>query len=124
MDGPLDKLRVRDKTFPKPIKTSDARQARLRFDLAEIEQWITAKKEQRDRQVEEPARRTPWIVPQARLGAGQTSHSNRVKTLNHIREALNQLDQKRSLSIGLGLRLFPVFQRVWASPYLPGEYWL
>ncbi|WDU60974.1 hypothetical protein LRS56_19220 [Pseudomonas poae] len=48
----LNKLRVRDKTFPKPIKTSDARQAKVRFDLAEIEQWIAAKKEQRDRQAE------------------------------------------------------------------------
>lgn len=40
----LNKLRVRDKTFPAPIKTSDARCARCRFDPAEIEQWIADKK--------------------------------------------------------------------------------
>ena len=40
----LNKLRERDKTFPTPIKTSDARCARLRFDLAEVEQWIADKK--------------------------------------------------------------------------------
>ena len=40
----LNKLRVRDKTFPLPIKTSDARSARVRFDPVEIEQWIAVKK--------------------------------------------------------------------------------
>lgn len=40
----LNKLRVRDKTFPLPIKTSDARCARCRFDPIEVEQWIAAKK--------------------------------------------------------------------------------
>ncbi|WP_429540670.1 helix-turn-helix transcriptional regulator [Pseudomonas monsensis] len=46
----LSKLRERDKTFPKPITTSDARCARLRFDPAEIEQWIANKKAARDQQ--------------------------------------------------------------------------
>lgn len=40
----LNKLRVRDKTFPAPIKTSDARGARCRFDPIEVEQWIAGKK--------------------------------------------------------------------------------
>lgn len=40
----LNKLRVRDKTFPAPIKSSDARGARCRFDPVEIEQWIADKK--------------------------------------------------------------------------------
>lgn len=40
----LNKLRVRDKTFPEPIKTSDARGARCRFDPVEIERWIADKK--------------------------------------------------------------------------------
>lgn len=44
----LSKLRERDKTFPKPITTSDARCARLLFDPAEIEQWISSKKAARD----------------------------------------------------------------------------
>jgi len=44
----LDKLRVRDKTFPAPIKTSDARSARCRFDPIEVEQWIAAKKAARN----------------------------------------------------------------------------
>lgn len=47
----LNKLRERDKTFPKPITTSDARCARLRFDPAEIEQWITNKKAARDQPI-------------------------------------------------------------------------
>lgn len=45
----LNKLRVRDKTFPVPIKTSDARCARCRFDPAEVEQWIADKKAARNR---------------------------------------------------------------------------
>ena len=44
----LNKLRVRDKTFPAPIKTSDARGARCRFDPAEVQQWIADKKAARD----------------------------------------------------------------------------
>lgn len=40
----LNKLRVRDKTFPIPIKTSEARGARVRVDPAEIEKWIADKK--------------------------------------------------------------------------------
>ena len=40
----LNKLRVRDKTFPAPIKSSDARGARCRFDPVEVEQWIADKK--------------------------------------------------------------------------------
>lgn len=43
----LNKLRVRDKTFPEPIKTSASRGARVRFDLAEVEAWIAAKKLER-----------------------------------------------------------------------------
>lgn len=43
----LNKLRARDHTFPQPITASDARCARLRFDLAEIEQWIANKKSAR-----------------------------------------------------------------------------
>ncbi len=44
----LNKLRVRDKTFPTPIKTSDARGARVRFDPVEVEQWIADKKAARN----------------------------------------------------------------------------
>lgn len=44
--GGLDKLRIRDATFPKPIKTSNARQARVRFDPAEIEAWMRARQQQ------------------------------------------------------------------------------
>ena len=44
----LNKLRVRDKTFPEPIKTSDARGARCRFDPVEVEQWIADKKAARN----------------------------------------------------------------------------
>lgn len=40
----LNKLRAKDATFPKPIKTSDSRQARPRYDIAEIEGWIASKK--------------------------------------------------------------------------------
>ncbi|MBI6848600.1 MULTISPECIES: helix-turn-helix transcriptional regulator [Pseudomonas syringae group] len=43
----LNKLRVRDKTFPEPIKTSASRGARVRFDVAEVEAWISAKKLER-----------------------------------------------------------------------------
>lgn len=39
----LNKLRIRDKTFPAPIKTSEARGARCRFDPAEVQQWIADK---------------------------------------------------------------------------------
>ncbi|MBJ2278329.1 hypothetical protein PP918_gp23 [Pseudomonas phage UFJF_PfDIW6] len=46
----LNKLRVRDKTFPAPIKSSDARGARCRFDPAEVEQWIEDKKAARNQQ--------------------------------------------------------------------------
>ena len=46
----LNKLRVRDKTFPAPIKSSDARGARCRFDPVEIEQWIEDKKAARNQQ--------------------------------------------------------------------------
>ena len=47
----LNKLRVRDKTFPAPIKSSDARGARCRFDPVEVEQWIEGKKAARNQQV-------------------------------------------------------------------------
>ncbi|MBJ2318623.1 MULTISPECIES: helix-turn-helix transcriptional regulator [Pseudomonas] len=46
----LNKLRVRDKTFPAPIKSSDARGARCRFDPVEVEQWIEGKKAARNQQ--------------------------------------------------------------------------
>ena len=46
----LNKLRVRDKTFPAPIKSSDARGARCRFDPVEIDQWIEEKKAARNQQ--------------------------------------------------------------------------
>lgn len=46
----LNKLRVRDKTFPAPIKSSDARGARCRFDPVEVEQWIEDKKAARNQQ--------------------------------------------------------------------------
>lgn len=45
----LNKLRVRDKTFPMPIKTSDARGARAHLDPVEVEQWIADKKAARHR---------------------------------------------------------------------------
>ena len=44
----LNKLRVRDKTFPAPIKTSDSRGARCRFDPVEVQQWIADKKAARN----------------------------------------------------------------------------
>ncbi|OPA84271.1 hypothetical protein BFW86_24315 [Pseudomonas fluorescens] len=44
----LNKLRARDKTFPAPIKSSDARGARCRFDPLEVEQWIADKKAARN----------------------------------------------------------------------------
>ncbi|WP_262019952.1 helix-turn-helix transcriptional regulator [Pseudomonas sp. Pse35] len=46
----LNKLRVRDKTFPAPIKSSDARGARCRFDPVEVEKWIEGKKAARNQQ--------------------------------------------------------------------------
>ncbi|KFE50944.1 hypothetical protein [Pseudomonas syringae] len=44
----LNKLRNKDATFRKPIKTNDSRQARPRYDLAELEEWIKAKKDARN----------------------------------------------------------------------------
>lgn len=44
----LSKLRARDATFPKPIKMSPSRQARPKFDVAEVEQWLRDKKAERD----------------------------------------------------------------------------
>ncbi|MBJ2266390.1 hypothetical protein JFT60_03320 [Pseudomonas sp. MF6772] len=40
----LNKLRVRDKTFPIPIKTSDVRGTHVRFYPVEIEQWIAKRR--------------------------------------------------------------------------------
>ncbi len=45
----LDKLRARDPSFPKPIKMAPSRQARARFDLVEVEKWISDKKAERDK---------------------------------------------------------------------------
>ncbi|WP_073169667.1 hypothetical protein [Pseudomonas asturiensis] len=44
----LNKLRNKDATFPKPIKTNDSRQARPRCELAEMEEWIRLKKAARN----------------------------------------------------------------------------
>lgn len=43
----VNKLRAKDATFPKPIKTSDSRQARPRYYAAEMEGWIASKKSSR-----------------------------------------------------------------------------
>ncbi|SDU20897.1 transcriptional regulator, AlpA family [Pseudomonas pohangensis] len=39
----LDKLRVKDLTFPKPWKDGTDRQARVYFVRAEVEAWLLAK---------------------------------------------------------------------------------
>ncbi len=44
----LNKLRNKDATFPKPVKTNDLRQARPRCELAEMEEWIRLKKAARN----------------------------------------------------------------------------
>lgn len=43
----LAKLRIKDPTFPKPIKDSDKRQAAAFFVVAEVEAWLKAKMEKR-----------------------------------------------------------------------------
>lgn len=44
----LDKLRKKDPTFPKPIKSSDSRQAAAYFVVAEVNAWLQSKIEARD----------------------------------------------------------------------------
>ena len=39
----VDKLRVRDNTFPKPFKDGTDRRARVYFVRAEIEAWLASK---------------------------------------------------------------------------------
>lgn len=47
----LDKLRKKDTTFPKPIKDGPHRQATSFYVVAEVETWIQAQIEKRDRVV-------------------------------------------------------------------------
>jgi prophage regulatory protein len=44
----LDKLRKKDRTFPKPIKFSNSRQAAAYYVIAELNTWLAAKIEARD----------------------------------------------------------------------------
>jgi prophage regulatory protein len=44
----LDKLRKKDPTFPKPIKSNESRQAAAYYVLAEVEAWLRTKIEARD----------------------------------------------------------------------------
>jgi prophage regulatory protein len=39
----LDKLRIKDSTFPKPLKDGSGRQARVYFVQAEVDAWLQAK---------------------------------------------------------------------------------
>lgn len=43
----LDKLRVKDPAFPKPLKDGTGRQARVYFVRAEVDAWLRAKLEAR-----------------------------------------------------------------------------
>lgn len=43
----LDKLRVKDPTFPKPLKDGSGRQARVYFVQSEVDAWLRAKLEAR-----------------------------------------------------------------------------
>lgn len=45
----LDKLRKKDPTFPKPIKSGPHRQAANFYIAAEVEAWIRSQIEKRDR---------------------------------------------------------------------------
>lgn len=45
----LDKLRKKDATFPKPLKDGPNRQATNFYVVAEIEAWLSAQIEKRDR---------------------------------------------------------------------------
>ncbi len=44
----LDKLRKQDPTFPKPIKLGDSRQASVYYVVAEINEWLAGKIQDRD----------------------------------------------------------------------------
>jgi prophage regulatory protein len=46
----LNKLRVRDKTFPAPINSINARGARCHFDPVEVEHLVEDKKAARNQQ--------------------------------------------------------------------------
>lgn len=39
----VDKLRVRDASFPKPMKDGDKRRGRVYFVRSEIEEWVRGK---------------------------------------------------------------------------------
>lgn len=43
----VDKLRVRDATFPKPFKDGDNRRARIYFVRAEVDSWLRGKLDSR-----------------------------------------------------------------------------
>jgi prophage regulatory protein len=45
----LAKLRVKDPTFPKPIKDGDSRQAAAYYVVAEVEMWLLSKIAARDK---------------------------------------------------------------------------
>lgn len=45
----LAKLKVKDPTFPKPIKDGDARQAAAYYVVAEVDTWLQAKIAARDK---------------------------------------------------------------------------
>lgn len=44
----LEKLRKQDATFPKPIKLGESRQASVYFVIAEINEWLASKINERD----------------------------------------------------------------------------
>lgn len=44
----LEKLRKQDPTFPKPIKLGDSRQASVYYVVAEINEWLARKIQDRD----------------------------------------------------------------------------
>tara|TARA_R110001592_G_scaffold8535_1_gene46578 strand:+ start:2159 stop:2398 length:240 start_codon:yes stop_codon:yes gene_type:complete len=44
----FDKLRLRDPSFPVPIKDGETRQAAVFFVAAEVESWLKAKMAQRE----------------------------------------------------------------------------
>jgi len=44
----LDKLRKKDPSFPKPIKSGDSRQAAAFYVVSEIDAWLASKIQARD----------------------------------------------------------------------------
>lgn len=44
----LDKLRKKDPTFPKPLKSGDSRQAAAFYVVSEIDAWLASKIQARD----------------------------------------------------------------------------